>query len=80
MSESQSTPTQTADPQEVSEVIAELEQYRQRIIDENIKIAKQIKLPKKKVMDQLSQHPEITRIDTILESLRSRQAAGGNES
>ena len=72
MSEIPDTP---ASAQEVSQVIAELEQYRQRIIDDAVEMAKGVKLPKKLVMAQLEQHPEIAKIDAALESLRSRQAA-----
>lgn len=62
--------------QEVEAVIAELEQYRERIINDTLEMAKRVKLPKQKVMDQLEQHPEIAQIDAALADLRSRLAAG----
>lgn len=62
-----------ASAEEVAEIIAGLEQYRQRIIDEMLEMAKRVKLPKKQVMAQLENHPEIAKIDAFLENIRSRQ-------
>ncbi|NER30233.1 MAG: hypothetical protein F6J89_22065 [Symploca sp. SIO1C4] len=43
-------------------------------------MAKQVKLPKKQVIAQLEQHPEITKIDQALENIRSQQAAMASSS
>lgn len=59
--------------QEIEEVIKELEQYRERIVNETIEMAKKVKMPKKKVMANLEQHPELSRIDEALKELRSQQ-------
>ncbi|NER27939.1 MAG: acetyltransferase, partial [Symploca sp. SIO1C4] len=69
MSETQEA---TVSLQEVEEVIAGLEQYRERLINDAMKMAKQVKLPKKQVIAQLEQHPEITKIDQALENIRSQ--------
>ena len=72
MSETTQAP---ASAEEVAEIIAGLEQYRQRIIDDTLEMAKRVKVPKKQVMAQLENHPEIAKIDAILEDIRSRQGA-----
>ncbi|NEO33637.1 MAG: acetyltransferase [Symploca sp. SIO3C6] len=77
MSETQEA---TVSLQEVEEVIAGLEQYRERLINDAMKMAKQVKLPKKQVIAQLEQHPEITKIDQALENIRSQQAAMASSS
>jgi hypothetical protein len=65
--------TATATPEDIQEVIAELEQYRQRLIDDTWEMAKKVKMPKQKVMKQLEDHPEIAYIDGALANLRSQQ-------
>jgi hypothetical protein len=37
---------ETSTPEDVQEVIAELEQYRQRLIDDTLEMAKKVKMPK----------------------------------
>ncbi|MEG4393882.1 acetyltransferase [Microcoleus sp. F10-C6] len=61
---------QTSTPEEVQEVIAELEKYRQRLIDDTLEMAKKVKMPKQAVMKQLENHPEIVYIDGALANLR----------
>lgn len=56
-----------------AELIAELEQYRQRIIDDTMSMAQKLKLPKKSALAKLDNHPEIARIDTMLAELRGQQ-------
>jgi len=65
--------TATATPEDIQEVIAELEQYRQRLIDDTWEMAKKVKMPKQAVMKQLENHPEIAYIDGALANLRSQQ-------
>jgi hypothetical protein len=69
MSENISTPPSAA---EIAEVIAELEQYRERIVNELLQTAQKIKFSKKAAMEHIAQHPEIARIDTALEQLRAQ--------
>ncbi len=68
---SDTTPT----PEAIAEVIAELEAYRQRIIDDTLAMAQKIKMSKKSVTETLEQHPEIAKIDAMLASLREQQEA-----
>jgi hypothetical protein len=56
--------------QEVADVIAELEQYKARLIEDFTATAKKAKLPKSMVMSQLENHPEILKIDASLARLR----------
>jgi len=63
---------ETSTPEDVQEVIAELEQYRQRLIDDTLEMAKKVKMPKQAVMKQLENHPEIVYIDGALANLRSQ--------
>ncbi|MGK7901322.1 MAG: acetyltransferase [Hormoscilla sp.] len=69
------TTQKPASAEDIAEVIAGLEQYRQRIIDDGLEMAKRVKLPKKEAMAQLAKHPDIIKIDANLERLRSRQGA-----
>ncbi|MEG4943960.1 acetyltransferase [Microcoleus sp. F4-D5] len=64
---------QTSTPEEVQEVIAELEKYRQRLIDDTLEMAKKVKMPKQAVMKQLENHPDIVYIDGALANLRAQQ-------
>jgi hypothetical protein len=59
--------------QEVADVIAELEQYRSRLIDDFTTTAKKAKLPKSMVMAQLESHPEIVKINASIAQLRGEQ-------
>ena len=57
---------------EIEEMILELEQYRERIINDILQMGKKIKLSKKAVDKNITEHPEIADIDKILEQLRSQ--------
>ena len=61
---------QAASPEEVAAVIAELEQYKARLIEDFTNTAKKAKLPKSMVTAQLERHPEILKIDASLAKLR----------
>ena len=61
--------------QEVADVIAELEQYKARLIEDFTATAKKAKLPKSMVMSQLENHPEILKIDASLARLRGETDA-----
>ena len=69
MSEQVATPAST---EEVQELIIELEQYRERLVNELSQTAQKIKLSKKKAEKNLAQHPEIAQIDAALVQLRQR--------
>ncbi len=58
--------------QDLAEVIAELEHYRDRLLNETLENAKKAKLMKAAVMAQLD--PELAKIDTMLQELRDRLA------
>ncbi len=70
---SQPTATSQVTAQELAEVIAELEQYRERLLNETLTAAKRAKLPSSKALAQLE--PQLTEIDTKLQQWRERQAA-----
>ncbi|MEH2080176.1 MAG: hypothetical protein V7K89_09215 [Nostoc sp.] len=70
---SELTTTDNVTPQDVAEVIAELEQYRERLVQETMETAKRAKLMKVNVMAKLE--PELAKIDSALQDLRNQQAA-----
>ena len=59
-----------ASPQELAEVIQELEKYRERLINDMTDVAKKAKLPKSKLKATLE--PELQQIDEKLENLRAQ--------
>lgn len=63
----------TATSDEVEAVIAELEAYRQRLVDDTMDIARKIKLPKKAAQAQVDSHPEIAKVTQLIQGLRDRQ-------
>ncbi|MEO0946549.1 MAG: acetyltransferase [Cyanobacteria bacterium J06641_5] len=65
--------TQPASAESVVEIIAELEQYRQRIVDDATAMAQKLQLPKKSALAKLEAHPELARIDKMLAELRAHQ-------
>jgi hypothetical protein len=70
---SEPTATQQVTAQELAEVIAELEQYRERLLNETLTAAKRAKLPPSKALAQLE--PQLAEIDAKLQEWRERQAA-----
>ncbi|MBN3925045.1 hypothetical protein [Nostoc sp. NMS4] len=70
---SEFTTTNNVTAQDVAEVIAELEQYRERLVQETTETAKRAKLMKVSVMAKLE--PELAKIDSALQELRAQQAA-----
>ena len=62
----------TASKEQIEETIIELEQYRDRLVNDIVQMGKKIKLSKKKVDKNILEHPEIARIDEILAQLRSQ--------
>ncbi|MEH2022208.1 hypothetical protein [Nostoc sp.] len=70
---SELTTTNNVTDQDVAEVIAELEQYRERLVQETTETAKRAKLMRVSVMAKLE--PELAKIDSALQELRNQQAA-----
>ncbi|MBP0014541.1 MAG: acetyltransferase [Roseofilum sp. SBFL] len=70
MSESNST---QASPQEIEEVIRELEQYRERLVNDFLGASRKAKFSKKQALDDLANHQEILKIDEALQELRGSQ-------
>ncbi len=67
---------QEAEPitsESITEVITELEEYRERLVKDMTTVAKKAKLPKSKLEEQLK--PELTKIETALQGLRTQHAA-----
>ncbi|NJK70233.1 MAG: hypothetical protein HC849_20275 [Oscillatoriales cyanobacterium RU_3_3] len=65
--------TDPVSQEELAEVIKELEQYRQRLIDDMTAAAKKAKLSKAKLTANLE--PELAQIDATLDNLRAQHAA-----
>ncbi|MEM7725061.1 MAG: hypothetical protein AAF208_01655 [Cyanobacteria bacterium P01_A01_bin.45] len=57
---------------ELTEIIQEFEQYRDRLLNETMEAAKRAKLPKSGVMAKLE--PELEKIDAKIQELRDKQA------
>jgi len=64
--------TQQETSQELAEVIAELEQYRERLVNDTLTMAQRAKVMKSKALAHLE--PDLAQIDITLEELRNRQA------
>lgn len=67
------TPIDQASPEELTEIIAELEQYRNRLVDDTLAMAQKAKVMKAQAMASLD--PQLAQIDAQLQALRQRQAA-----
>ncbi|MCL6436775.1 MAG: hypothetical protein K6T90_21695 [Leptolyngbyaceae cyanobacterium HOT.MB2.61] len=59
--------------EDLAEVIDELEQYRERLLNDTLEVAQRAKVTKSVVMARLE--PELTKIDATLQALRNQQAA-----
>ncbi|MFN6516829.1 MAG: hypothetical protein RMY29_020285 [Nostoc sp. CreGUA01] len=59
--------------EDIAEAIAELEEYRERLVKETTETAKRAKLMRVSVMEKLE--PELAKIDAALQELRNQQAA-----
>jgi len=60
-------------PEELTEAIAELEQYRERLVNDTLSMAQRAKIIKAQALASLQ--PQLTQIDTTLEALRLQQSA-----
>ena len=61
-----------ATPEELTEIIAELENYRERLMNDTLSMAKRAKIMKAQAMANLD--PQLAQIDAQLQALRQRQA------
>jgi uncharacterized coiled-coil protein SlyX len=73
MTDSPENAPQQDTPEELSEVIAELEQYRDRLVNDTLLMAQRAKVMKSQAMASLE--PNLAQIDSTLEDLRQRHAA-----
>jgi hypothetical protein len=60
-------------PQDLAEVIVDMQAYRDRLLNETLEAAKKAKLMKSQVMTQLE--PQLAEIDNTLQLLRDKQAS-----
>ncbi|MEO0532469.1 MAG: hypothetical protein AAF215_01205 [Cyanobacteria bacterium P01_A01_bin.123] len=68
----QSKTMDQATPEELIEAIAELEQYRERLVNDTMDMAKRAKVMKTQAQANLE--PSLAKIDATLEALRQKQA------
>lgn len=61
-----------ATPEELTEIIAELEQYRERLVNDTLSMAQRAKVMKAQALALLE--PNLAQIDAQLQALRQRQA------
>ena len=67
------TSIEQATPEELAEIIAELEQYRERLVNDTLSMAQRAKVMKAQAMALLE--PNLAQIDAQLQALRQRQSA-----
>ncbi|MBE9101200.1 hypothetical protein [Vacuolonema iberomarrocanum] len=65
------SPIDQASPEELTEIIAEFEQYRERLVNDTLAMAQKAKVMKTQAMASLE--PQLAQIDAQLEALRQRQ-------
>lgn len=68
----QSNPMDQATPEELTDAIAELERYRERLVNDTMDMAKRAKVMKTQAQANLE--PNLARIDAMLQELRQKQA------
>ncbi|MBX9259101.1 hypothetical protein H1Q63_35145 [Desmonostoc muscorum CCALA 125] len=73
MDETSELTTNDVTAQDLAEAITELEQYRERLVQETTETAKRAKLMRVSVMAKLE--PELAKIDAALQELRNQHAA-----
>lgn len=61
-----------ASPQELTEIIAELEQYRERVVKDTLAMAQRAKIMKSQALANLE--PNLAKIDATLQTLRQQQS------
>lgn len=65
------TSLEQATPQELAEIIAEMEQYRERLVNDTLSMAQRAKIMKAQALAHLE--PNLAKIDATLQALRQQQ-------
>tara|TARA_B100000925_G_C21647392_1_gene319961 strand:+ start:85 stop:321 length:237 start_codon:yes stop_codon:yes gene_type:complete len=73
-------PQQAPTVEELQESIDELSAYRDRLYNDVLGLGKKLRLSQKKIDATLSEHPELTRIDEVLNQLKSQRNAQSSSS
>ena len=68
-------PQQAPSIEELQESIDELSTYRERLYNDVLGLGKKLRLSQKKIDTTLSEHPELTRIDEVLDQLKAQRNA-----
>lgn len=68
-------PQQAPSIEELQESIDELSTYRERLYNDVLGLGKKLRLSQKKIEATLSEHPELTRIDEVLDQLKAQKNA-----
>ena len=66
------TSLELATPEELTEMITDLEQYRERIVSDTLAMAQKAKIMKSQALANLQ--PNLAKIDATLESLRQQKS------
>jgi hypothetical protein len=61
-----------ATPEEIAQMITELERYRERLVNDSLTMAKRAKIMQSQAQARLE--PGLTQIDALLSTLREKQA------
>ena len=61
--------------EELQESIDELSAYRERLYNDVVGLGKKLRLSQKKIDATISEHPELTRIDEVLDQLKAQKKA-----
>jgi DNA repair exonuclease SbcCD ATPase subunit len=64
--------TEQATPEALAEIILEIEQYRERLVNDTLTMAQRAKIMKSKALETLE--PNLAQIDAQLAALRQQQA------
>ena len=72
-------PQQAASIEELQESIDELSAYRERLYNDVLGLGKKLRLSQKKIDAALSEHPELTRIDEVLDQLKAQIKAQSDQ-
>lgn len=70
---SDTLPLEQANLEELTEIITELEQYRDRLMNDTLSMAQKAKVMKGQALASLE--PQLAQIDAQLEALRQQQAS-----
>ena len=68
-------PQQAPSIEVLQESIDELSTYRERLYNDVLGLGKKLRLSQKKIDATLSEHPELTRIDEVLDQLKAQRNA-----